>query len=129
MHCRINRTLEHMRDITDYYTIVDTASEDNTVETVKELMSGVPGQIINHGSLQSFADARNQAFTVRPTHAVNSLDAFLSMHILIDLARRGRSWLSAAVLLGPPQSPAKVQKRWSWCGLSLTHTHASSSRN
>ncbi len=87
MHCRINRTLEHMRDITDYYTIVDTASEDNTAETVKELMSGVPGQIINHETLQSFADARNQAFMVRPTHAMK-VELTLASIVVINITSK-----------------------------------------
>ena len=65
MCCRINSTLLHLRNVTDLYTVVDTASEDNTVEVVRELMSGVPGQIIQHGPLKSFADARNHAFKVR----------------------------------------------------------------
>ncbi len=64
MFRRINSTLMHLRNVTDFYTVVDTASEDNTVEVVRELMSGVPGQIIQHGPLKSFADARNHAFKV-----------------------------------------------------------------
>lgn len=55
----------HLRNVTDFYTIVDTASEDGTVDVVRELMSGVPGQIIQYGPLYSFADARNRAFKVR----------------------------------------------------------------
>ena len=54
-----------MRNVTDFYTILDTASEDDTVQTVRELLSGVPGQIVQHGPLQSFADARNHALKVR----------------------------------------------------------------
>ena len=65
MCCRISSTLLHLRDVTDFYTVVDTASEDNTIEVVRELMSGIPGQIIQHGPLKSFADARNHAFKVR----------------------------------------------------------------
>ena len=68
MHCRINSTLLHLRDVIDYYTIVDTASEDNTIEVVRELMSSVRGQIVQHGPLRSFADARNHAFKVRQAH-------------------------------------------------------------
>ena len=62
---RINSTLMHMRNVTDFYTVLDTGSEDSTVDVVRELMSGVPGQIIQHGPLKSFADARNHALKVR----------------------------------------------------------------
>ena len=68
--CRINSALLHMRDVTDFYTVVDTASQDDTIQTVREMLGGVPGQTIQHGPLQSFADARNHALKVRPPRAV-----------------------------------------------------------
>ena len=66
-YCRINTTLEHLRDIVQYYTVFDTALDDNTIEQVQELMGDVPGQVIRDGPLTSFSEARNRALRVSET--------------------------------------------------------------
>tara|TARA_R100000734_G_C3314282_1_gene105813 strand:+ start:327 stop:1460 length:1134 start_codon:yes stop_codon:yes gene_type:complete len=58
----IKRVLDSVAPLIDWYTIVDTGSEDNTKAIIKEVMDGhgVEGEIVDHEWL-SFSDARNKA--------------------------------------------------------------------
>ena len=58
----IKRLLDSVAPFIDWYTIVDTGSEDNTKAIIKEVMDGygIEGEIVDHEWL-SFSDARNKA--------------------------------------------------------------------
>ena len=58
----IKRLLDSVSKLIDWYTIVDTGSEDNTKEIIKETMDahGIPGEIIDHEWI-NYCDARNRA--------------------------------------------------------------------
>ena len=58
----IKRLLDSVSKLVDWYTIVDTGSEDNTKEIIKETMDGhgIPGEIIDHEWI-NYCDARNRA--------------------------------------------------------------------
>jgi|32_taG_2_1085360.scaffolds.fasta_scaffold13964_4 glycosyltransferase involved in cell wall biosynthesis len=58
----IKRLLDSVAPFIDWYTIVDTGSEDNTKAIIKEVMDGhgIEGEIVDHEWF-SFSDARNKA--------------------------------------------------------------------
>ena len=58
----IKRLLDSVAPFIDWYTIVDTGSEDNTKAIIKEVMDGhgIEGEIVDHEWI-SFSDARNKA--------------------------------------------------------------------
>jgi len=58
----IKRVLDSVKDLIDWYTIVDTGSTDNTKKIIKETMEfhGIPGEIHDHEWV-NFCDARNRA--------------------------------------------------------------------
>lgn len=58
----IERMLRSVAPLIDYYVIVDTGSEDNTKEIIKETMDelGIPGEIHDH-EWKDFCTARNYA--------------------------------------------------------------------
>ncbi len=58
----IERVLNSVAKLVDWYTIVDTGSTDNTKKLIKETMDnhGIPGEILDHGWV-NFCTARNFA--------------------------------------------------------------------
>lgn len=64
----IRRCLNRVKDKIDYWVIVDTGSDDNTIEIIKETLQGIPGELhqekwINFGAnrTQSLQLAKNKA--------------------------------------------------------------------
>lgn len=56
----ISRSFSYIKDIIDSYTIVDTGSTDNTVETIKKELKGISGKVY-HRKWVNFATNRTQA--------------------------------------------------------------------
>ncbi|EIE18186.1 hypothetical protein COCSUDRAFT_45597 [Coccomyxa subellipsoidea C-169] len=78
----INTTLGSMRDMIDYWTIVDTGSTDGTQDAIREYMVGYPGQLyeepfVDFSTTRNFAlrahgDKTAYAFMVDADYAVNN---------------------------------------------------------
>lgn len=56
----IRKTLESVRPYVDWWTIVDTGSTDGTPAIIREVMAGVPGQLIEEPFVD-FSTTRNRA--------------------------------------------------------------------
>ena len=56
----IQRCLESVREVIDYWAIVDTGSKDETKKIIKEYMKGIPGEL-HESTWKNFAHNRNEA--------------------------------------------------------------------
>lgn len=56
----ITRCLQSVKPIIDYWVIVDTGSSDRTIDTIKEFMKDIPGEV-HERPWKNFAHNRNQA--------------------------------------------------------------------
>ncbi|CAL8463331.1 g2865 [Coccomyxa elongata] len=78
----INKTMASMRDMIDYWTIVDTGSTDGTQDAIRECMEGYPGDLYEEPfvdfsttrnyALRAHGDKTAYAFMVDADYAVNN---------------------------------------------------------
>lgn len=59
----IVRCLSSLKSLIDYWVIVDTGSEDNTKEIIKEFMQDIPGEL-HERPWKNFAHNRNEALSL-----------------------------------------------------------------
>jgi hypothetical protein len=64
----IRATLEAVRPAIDYWTIVDTGSDDGTPEIINEVLADIPGKL-HHAPFVDFATTRNLALELAEPHA------------------------------------------------------------
>lgn len=62
----IRRTLESVRPYVDRWSILDTGSTDGTQEIIREVMSGVPGVLVEEPFVD-FATSRNRVLQIEAT--------------------------------------------------------------
>lgn len=63
----IHRSLNSVKDLIDYWVIVDTGSTDGTQQIIQKLMQGIPGQL-EEREWKNFAHNRNEALELAKPH-------------------------------------------------------------
>jgi glycosyltransferase involved in cell wall biosynthesis len=74
---RIQRTLESALPLIDSYTICDTGSTDDTIQKALQTVGSLPGQVVRFPWVDSFADARNFAFTAARAYVCQASNQYL----------------------------------------------------
>jgi len=124
----IQRCLASVKNVIDYWVIIDTGSEDNTQEIIKTYLQDIPGEL-HESSWENFAHNRNEAFQL----AKEKGDYILFMdaddvlefekdpvfpELTADLYNMWRGTVDFSYL--KPQI-VKAQLNWKWIG--VTHEY------
>jgi len=81
-HC-IVQCLEKIKPYIDYWIICDTGSTDNTIETIKDFMKDIPGEL-HESPWQDFATNRNIALQLSKDKAEYSLIMDADDHLFVE---------------------------------------------
>lgn len=126
----IKRVLDSVKDLVDWYTIVDTGSTDNTKKIIKETMDshGIPGEIFDHEWV-NFCDGRNRAlkeikgkadwgFWIDADEVLEIQRGFSKEELLKELEHTNRSQINVDFggMIYARDQFFKIDCDWTWKG-------------